>query len=191
MFIKIKIMKILILVILHFVLHFTLFSQDSIFGNYKNNIAVFGFFGEDLTLNKDSTFTYCTGGDMVYKYGKGNFVIRGKKLTLLFHRGNYENIDSLIATGKITQHASDSIYKEISAKYNIEKLQELSKEESKKLLIELDQFNQLNIIDCDSIQDDSLNFIIRKKKLLCINQENGKIIRRVKAFSKIRKFIFW
>ena len=185
-----KTMKIQLLVILAFLIQSFAFSQENIFGLYNNNVASGGFFGEELKLNEDSTFNYYSGGDLIHTYGKGNFVIRGKQLTLLFHRNNYGNIDSLIAKGKITQHAFDSLYKQLSSNFNLEKPEELNNKDSRKVLFEIDKLMSLEIVDFDSIQVDSLNFLIRSKKLLCIN-ESGKIIRRVRAYSKRRKFFFW
>jgi len=166
-----------VLLVLFITIHVTIFSQSKIVGTYFNNVAINGFFGEELTLNGDSTFNYYTGGDMSHQYGSGKYLIKKNIIVLHFNKVDYGNIDSLISKGKITYRAFDSIGNKILEKKNPK-------------LNQFDKLLNLEILDINDILVDTMSFIIRGEKLLCIGN-NGRIIRKVPALSKRRKYFIW
>ncbi len=154
-----------------------IFAQDEICGTYRNNVAQIGFFGETLTLNNDSTFKYSFSGDLIHREGKGTYKIKNKRITIHFIKKDYSNLDSLISIGKITSLALDSIMKPLL-------------EQKEPDIDLLDSLSNLEQVDWFDVQEDSMVFIIKNKKLLSTNK-NGKITRRVQAFSKRKKYFLW
>jgi hypothetical protein len=77
-------------------------GQRDITGYYSSNTADMGFFVTKIQLNKDSTFKYEFGGDMMYNKGTGMYKIEnGNIIHLTFDKDSMTTIEkALSSSGK-------------------------------------------------------------------------------------------
>ena len=59
-------------------------STKNIFGVYKSNFGVGGFFGTTVRLSSDSSFTFRMSGDLAYDTAAGHFQISGHSVFLIY-----------------------------------------------------------------------------------------------------------
>jgi len=85
------------------VIVFNLYSCNStkeIFGTYKSNFAVIGFFGTRIDLRSDSTFSYRMKGDLMYDTATGIFRIEGNYIKLTYDLPKPDSSKFFMINGK-------------------------------------------------------------------------------------------
>jgi hypothetical protein len=89
-------------------------STKNIFGVYKSNFAVGGFFGTIVRLYSDSSFTFRMSGDLAYHTATGHFKISKNSVILI-----YKALTIDTSSEYQTMKESFSIHEAITGNHNL------------------------------------------------------------------------